>query len=78
MKIDLTYAIDLTISNGDHQRPTDMSMHRLVPRYDGVPLSMYSRIISELGSKLDGYLKSDACPATLGFGGKLGQETEAR
>lgn len=49
MKVDLTYAIDLTISNGDHRRPTDRSLHRMTPRYDGIVENVYSRIMSEVG-----------------------------
>ena len=77
MKVDLTYAIDLTISNGDFRRPTDRSLHRMIPGHDGKPENVYSRIMSDIGSKLDAYMKSGAYSDILGFGAKTNRDIDA-
>lgn len=77
MKVDLTYAIDLTISNGNFMIPTEKSLHRMQARYDGQVESVYSRIMSEIGRKFDAYMKSGTVSDTLGFGARLNRDTEA-
>ena len=49
----------------------------MIPRYDSQPENVYSRIMSEIGAKLDKFMKAGVCSDVLGFGAKTNRDIEA-
>ena len=70
--MDLTYGIDLTVSNGNYIKG-EYSLHSI----NQVGQNVYTRVMSSVGNNFKEFTKEDNYFKTLGFGAKTLERMEA-